>query len=62
MNEENKDMTRESAEQDFKNKMFEAFSKNNPGTYRDEEGFIVIPVTKRRKNPPNFDERSNPNN
>ena len=62
MDNENKDITRESAEQDFKNKLFNAFSKKIPDTYCDENGFIVIPVTQNRKSPRNSNDSNKQNN
>ena len=44
-----KEMTPEEMEKDFKNKMFKALSKKNPGVHMDNDGFIVMPVRVRRR-------------
>lgn len=51
MNDNNdKPMTQEEAEEDFKNAVADIFSKQIPGgVYRDENGFLVIP--RRHKKP-----------
>lgn len=52
MDENNKkEMSLEDMEQDFKKKMFEAFSSKMPGVHYDEDGFIVVPMRVRRRNP-----------
>ena len=42
-------MSKQSAEQDFKNKLFKALSDQNPDAKPDKDGFLVIPIRKRRK-------------
>ncbi len=49
MNNDKNEMTREEAEEDFKKKAADIFSKQIPGVYRDEDGFIVIPRKVRKK-------------
>ena len=49
MDDNNKEMTREEAEHDFKENVFNIFSEKVPGVTRDENGFIVIPRVSRRK-------------
>lgn len=50
---ENENKTQKDYEEDFKNKVFKAFSEKNPDVYRDEDGYIVIPrVRIRSKNSP----------
>ena len=49
-NDNDKPMTQEEAEQDFKNAVADIFSKQiHGGVYRDENGFLVIP--RRHKKP-----------
>ena len=48
-NNSKKEMTPEEMEKDFKNKMFKALSKKNPGVHIDQDGFIVMPVRVRKK-------------
>lgn len=51
-NNNDKLMTQEEAEQDFKNAVADIFSKQIPGgVYRDENGFLVIP--RRHRKPDN---------
>ena len=40
---------KQSAEQDFKDKVFKALSERNPDAKIDKDGFLVIPVRKRSK-------------
>lgn len=49
MSNEKKKMTQEEAEQDFQNAMSNIFSEKIPGVRRDEDGFIVIPMKRRKK-------------
>ena len=50
MNDNNdKPMTQEEAEMDFKENVFNIFSEKYPDVTQDENGFIVIPRVKRRK-------------
>lgn len=49
---ENENKTQKDYEEDFKNKVFKAFSEKNPDVYRDEDGFIVIPRVRRRRKTP----------
>ncbi len=51
MDNQNKEMTPEEMDTEFKNMMFNALSRNNPGVHMDEDGFIVIPTLTRRKKP-----------
>ncbi len=52
----NENESKKSEEDDFKEAMFKAFSEKCPGTYIDEDGFIVIPAKRRKRehdqNPP----------
>lgn len=48
-NESNTDMTNKEAEQKLQDAVFNAFTSQNPGVHRDEEGFIVVPMRVRRK-------------
>ncbi len=49
-NDNDKPMTQEEAEQDFKNAVADIFSKQIPGgIYRDENGFLVIPRRRRKQ-------------
>ena len=41
-----------SAEQDFKDKVFKALSERNPDAKIDKDGFLVIPVKRRKKDKP----------
>ncbi len=52
-NDNDKPMTQEEAEQDFRENVFNIFSEKYPDVTRDENGFIVIPRVKRRKNDSN---------
>ena len=49
MNDEQKEMTQEEAEEDFKNAVADVFSKQVADVYRDADGFIVIPRTGRKR-------------
>ena len=40
---------KQSAEQDFKDNLFKALSDQNPDAKPDKDGFLVIPIRKRRK-------------
>ena len=51
MDNQNKEMTPEEMDTKFKNMMFNALSRNNPGVHMDEDGFIVIPSLIRRRKP-----------
>ena len=51
-----KKMTPDEMENDFKDKMFQALSKKNPGVHRDEDGFIVLPMRVRRRKPTGSDD------
>ena len=60
MNNNEKDMTPEEIEQDFKDMVFDVFSQKVSGVYRDENGFIVVPTMVRKKpfsNTPNETEK-----
>ena len=46
---DNKEMTDEELEQDFKDMFASVFTKRVPGSYVDEDGFVVVPVKRRRK-------------
>jgi len=46
---QNKEMTPEEMDKEFKNMMFNALSRNNPGVHMDEDGFIVVPTMIRRR-------------
>ncbi len=46
---ENKNKTHEDYEEEFKNMVFKAFSEKIPGVHRDDDGFIVVPMVRRRK-------------
>lgn len=48
-----KEMTPEEMDKDFKEKMFHALSQKNPGVHMDQDGFIVVPMHVRRRNPQN---------
>ena len=49
-NDNDKPITQEEAEENFKNAVADIFSKQIPGgVYRDENGFIVIPRVRRSK-------------
>ena len=39
-------------EQDFKNNLFKALSERNPEAKIDKDGFLVIPVKRRKKDKP----------
>jgi len=41
---DDKKMISEKAENDFKNKVFDIFSERIPGTHRDEDGMLVVPI------------------
>ena len=58
MNDEQKEMTQEEAEQDFKDKMFDIFSEKLEGVHRDKDGFIVIPKTSIKKKDRHTEDRS----
>ncbi len=49
MNDEKKEMTQEEAEQDFKDKFLSIMSEKIDGVYKDEDGFIVIPMRRRER-------------
>ena len=49
MDKQNSELTQEEMDKDFKNMMFQAFSKKIPGVHMDADGFIVIPTNVRRK-------------
>ena len=49
MEDEKKEMTQEEAEQDFKNKFFSIMSEKIDGVYKDEDGFIVVPMRRRER-------------
>ncbi len=53
-----KKLTLEEMEKDFKNKMFQALSQNNPGVHMDQDGFIVMPMRIRRRKPTGSDNHS----
>lgn len=38
-----------SAEQDFKDKVFKALSERNPDAKIDKDGYLVIPLKRRKK-------------
>ncbi len=40
---------KQTSEQDFKNNLFKALSDQNPDAKPDKDGFLVIPIRKRRK-------------
>ena len=42
----------QSAEQDFKNNLFKALSERNPEAKIDKDGYLVIPVKRRKKDKP----------
>lgn len=48
MDNDKKEMTNEEVEQDFKNQMFDIFKEKISDTYIDEDGFIVVPIRKRK--------------
>lgn len=43
---------KQSAEQDFKNNLFKALSERNPEAKIKKDGFLVIPVKRRKKEKP----------
>ena len=45
----NKKMSPEEMEKNFKEKMLHALSQKNPGVHMDQDGFIVMPVRVRKK-------------
>ena len=47
MSDKEKEWTQEEAEEDFKNAVADIFSKKIPEAYRDKDGFLVIPRTRR---------------
>ena len=49
MDDNKKEMSREEAEKDFKENVFNIFSEKYPDVTRDENGFIVIPRVSRKK-------------
>ncbi len=49
---ENEKKTQEDYEEEFKNMVCKAFSEKIPGIHRDEDGFIVVPMVRRRKKEP----------
>lgn len=49
MNDEKTEMTTEEAEQDFKDRVEEIFAEKIPGVYRDKDGFIVVPMRRKRE-------------
>ena len=51
MDNQNKEMTTEEMDKEFKNMMFKALSRNNPGVHMDEDGYIVVPTLIRRRKP-----------
>ena len=51
-----KEMTPEEMDRDFKEKMFKALSQNNPGVHMDPDGFIVMPMRVRRRKPTGSDD------
>ena len=48
MSDDKKEMTKEEVEQDFKNQMFDIFKEKIPDTHIDEDGFLVVPIRKRK--------------
>lgn len=56
---QNKEMTPEEMDKEFKNMMFNALSQKNPEVYIDQDGFIVIPNARRRRKPSSASERDN---
>ncbi len=53
MKENDKPMTQEEADEDFRNAVADIFSEKVPGVHRDKDGFIVIPRVTRRKSDSN---------
>ncbi|MCR4945547.1 MAG: hypothetical protein K5929_01215 [Lachnospiraceae bacterium] len=51
MDDQNRELTQEEMDKEFKNMMFQAFSETIPGVHMDEDGFIVVPTLSRRKRP-----------
>ena len=49
MNDKQNEMTREEAEEDFKNAVANAFSKRIPSAFRDKDGFVCIPKLRKKK-------------
>ncbi len=49
MNDKSKEMTPEEAEQNFKDAVEKIFAEKVPGVYRDKDGFIVIPMKRKKK-------------
>ncbi len=48
MKENNKPLTQEETEQDFKDLTAKIFKENVPETYVDKDGFIIIPRRRRK--------------
>ena len=59
MENQNKEMTPEEIDKEFKNMMFNALSQKNPEVYIDQDGFIVIPNARRRRKPSSASEHDN---
>ena len=49
MDDKKKEMTQEEAEEDFKNAVADIFSKQIPGTHKDSDGYLVVPLLRRKK-------------
>ena len=48
MDNDKKEMTKEEVEQDFKNQIFDIFKEKISDTHIDEDGFLVVPIRKRK--------------
>ena len=48
MDNDKKEMTKEEVEQDFKNQIFDIFKEKISDTHIDEDGFLVVPIKKRK--------------
>lgn len=44
---------KQTSEQDFKDKVFKTLSERNPDAKIDKNGYLVIPVKRRKKDNPN---------
>ncbi len=56
MKENDRPMTQEEADEDFKDAVADIFTQKCPGAYRDKDGFLVIPTVRRKRKTDNNQE------